>query len=108
MEIKKPTFTTLNSFSINYGTRNFIEVALKATEGGEHFVSFSKGYTDQGGNKRYKRSLGFQVDDKVIEFLIDKLTEIKKEAGKAPKKEKKEEKEEKKEEKPEKAKKEKK
>jgi hypothetical protein len=81
----RPNFTTLKSFAVDYGTRNFIEVALKATEDGNHFISISKGYTDQGGNKRYKRSLGFQVDDNVIDFLIEKLGEIKKASAGLPK-----------------------
>ncbi len=85
MANERPTFTTIKSFTIDYGTRNFIEVALKTTEDGAHFISISKGYTDQGGNKRYKRSLGFQVDDKVIDFLKEKLKEVQEEAAKLPK-----------------------
>lgn len=75
---ERPSFETIKSFSIDFGTRNFLEVALKKTSEGNQFVSLSKGFTDQSGNKRYKRSLGFAVDDKVVDFLIQKLGELKK------------------------------
>jgi len=94
----KPEFNTLKSYSVEFGTRNFIELALKeAREGDEAnvFVSISKGYTDQEGRKHYKRSLGFAVDDSVIDFFIKSFPELKKEAAKVKKPAKKEAKEEK-------------
>jgi hypothetical protein len=95
----RPEFKTLKSYSIEFGTRNFLEVALKsASEGKEEnlFISISKGYSDQEGNKKYKRSLGFAIDNKVIDFLIKSLPELKKEIEKATKGKKPENKEEKK------------
>jgi len=86
--MENPEFKTIKSYSINYGTRNFIEVALKeAIEGDEvnKFISISKGYTDREDNKRYKRSLGFKVDEAVIEFFIKTFPELKKELGKTKK-----------------------
>ena len=90
----KPEFKVLKSFSIDFGTRNFIELALKeAREGDEvnQFISISKGYTDQENKKRYKRSLGFAIDIDVIDFFIKSFPELKKEIGKLPKVPKKEE-----------------
>ena len=89
--VEKPSFQTIKSFAVDFGTRNFIELALKQTSEGGQFISISKGFTDQAGNKRYKRSLGFAVNDKVISFLVDKLGELKGLEGekadkKAPKK----------------------
>ncbi len=85
--MEKPEFKTLKSYSINFGTRNFIELALKeATDGTEvnRFISISKGYTDQEGNKRYKKSLGFAVNEEVIDFLIKSFPELKEEIAKLP------------------------
>lgn len=95
--MEKPNFKTIKSYSIDYGTRNFIEVAVKkAGEGDEAniFFSISKGYTDMTGNKRYKRSLGFGIDEKVVDFLVDKLKELKKDVPKEKKEAKKEAKKE--------------
>jgi len=92
--MEKPEFNTLKSYSIDFGTRNFIELALKeAKEGDESnkFISISKGYTDQQGRKHYKRSLGFAIDDEVIEFFIKSFPDLKKEIAKLPKTDKKEE-----------------
>ncbi len=83
--MEKPEFKTLKSYSVDFGTRNFIELALKeAKEGDEtnRFISISKGYTDQQGNKRYKRSLGFAVNEEVIDFFIKTFPEIKEEISK--------------------------
>ncbi len=100
--MEKPEFKTLKSYTIDYGTRNFIELALKEAAEGEEantFISISKGYTDKGGKKHYKRSLGFEVDEKVIDFFVKNFPEMKKELDKAPKpKKEKKAKEEKKEE----------
>lgn len=100
--MEKPEFKTLKSYSIDFGTRNFLELALKEAREGEkfnRFISISKGYTDQEGRKHYKRSLGFAIDEEVIDFFIDKFPEIKKEASQVkksskPKEEEKVEKEE--------------
>lgn len=103
--MEKPEFKTLKSYSIDFGTRNFIELALKEAREGEkfnRFISISKGYTDQEGQKHYKRSLGFAIDKEVIDFFIEKFPEIKEEASQVKKssseKPKKEEKKSKKEE----------
>ncbi len=78
----KPDFTTIKSYSVDFGTRNFLELALKEARQGDEanqFISISKGFTDQEGRKHYKRSLGFAVNNEVIDFLIKSFTELKKE-----------------------------
>lgn len=103
--MEKPEFKTLKSYSVDFGTRNFVELALKeAREGSEanQFISISKGYTDQEGRKHYKRSLGFAIDAEVVDFFIKTFPEIKKEVDKLGKPAKKEAKNEDKEEKAEK------
>ncbi len=81
----KPDFTTIKSYSVDFGTRNFLELALKEARQGDEanqFISISKGFTDQEGRKHYKRSLGFAVNTEVIDFLIKSFTELKKELSK--------------------------
>lgn len=75
---KAPTFITLKSFEKKYGTRNFIEIALKRTERDEDnvFISISKGFFDREGNKRYKRSLGFAVSEEMKNFVIKAMKEL--------------------------------
>ncbi|MFA5406602.1 MAG: hypothetical protein WC307_04575 [Candidatus Nanoarchaeia archaeon] len=85
--MENPEFKTIKSYQIDYGKSNFIEVALKeASESGEanRFISISKGYTSQTGMKHYKRSLGFEVNVEVIDFLTKIMPELKKEIEKLP------------------------
>ena len=72
-----PEFETLKSFEKKYGTRNFIEIALKKTGDDENkFVSISKGFYDREGRKRYKRSLGFAVSEEMTDFVIKSMQEL--------------------------------
>jgi len=83
----RPIFKTLKSFEKEYGTRNFVEVALKETNDGENtFFSISKGFTTQNNMKRYKKSLGFAASEDVQEFLIESLQKLLDEYHKLPKK----------------------
>ena len=92
MEEKKqqPVFRTIVSFEKTYGTRNFIEVALKETEQVDvrtTFFSISKGFTNQQGIKRYKNSLGVEANAEMADFLIDAFQKLKKKATELPAKE---------------------
>ncbi|VVB74910.1 Uncharacterised protein [Candidatus Tiddalikarchaeum anstoanum] len=107
-EIKneRPVFKTIEKFEKTYGTRNFIEVALKETEGvgGNTFFSISKGFITQNNMRKYKNSLGFSANEDIHTFLVDSLNKLIKKYKELPKKEsapaeKKEEKVEKKEDK---------
>ena len=84
---EKPVFKTIESFEKTYGTRNFIEVALKETNDGENvFFSISKGFTSQNNIKRYKKSLGFAASEELQLFLIDSLSKLLEKYKKIPKK----------------------
>ncbi|MBN1923141.1 MAG: hypothetical protein JW791_00050 [Nanoarchaeota archaeon] len=84
---ERPVFKTIKSFEKTYGTRNFIEVALKNTNEGENiFFSISKGFTSQNGVKRYKKSLGFAASQELQEFLVDALSKLLEEYKKLPNK----------------------
>jgi len=67
-------FQTIASEEIKYGNNNFIEVALKKVEGGNEFVSISKGFIDQVGNKRFRGGLGVQLD--IADQVAEKIKEM--------------------------------
>lgn len=84
---QRPVFKTIESFEKPYGTRNFIEVALKETNDGENvFFSISKGFTGQNDVKRYKKSLGFAASEELQTFLLEAFTKLLKTYQKLPKK----------------------
>lgn len=68
-------FKTLKSFEKKYGTKNFIEVALKETEGNK-FFNVAKGFYDRAGNKRYKVSIGFTADDEMKDFVVESFQNL--------------------------------
>jgi len=74
---QKPMFKTIKSMEKEYGTRNFIEVALKETNDSENvFFSISKGFKTQNDMKRYKNSLGFAASEELQQFLVDAFKEL--------------------------------
>jgi hypothetical protein len=74
---QKPMFRTIKSMEKGYGTRNFIEVALKETNDSENvFFSISKGFKTQNDMKRYKNSLGFAASEELQQFLVDSFKEL--------------------------------
>jgi hypothetical protein len=74
---QKPMFKTIKSLEKEYGTRNFIEVALKETNDNENvFFSISKGFKTQNDMKRYKNSLGFAASEELQQFLVDAFKEL--------------------------------
>ena len=86
---QKPLFKTIKSLEKEYGTRNFIEVALKETNDFENvFFSISKGFKTQNGVKRYKNSLGFAASEELQQFLVDAFKELVDAYKSIPKKEK--------------------
>ena len=69
---EKVEYETMESFEKKYGTKNFIEIALKKVSGTEDkFISISKGYFDANGNKRYKRSFGFAYSEEMKDFMVE-------------------------------------
>lgn len=72
-------FETLESDELSFGNRNFIEVAKKKaiSEQGENtFLSISRGFVTQDGEKRYRKSFSVPLDQAVIKFVVDKLKEF--------------------------------
>ncbi|MEM7819664.1 MAG: hypothetical protein QXD48_02440 [Candidatus Aenigmatarchaeota archaeon] len=73
------TFETMKSDEIKFGNKNFLEIARKKaiTNNGENeFISISRGFFTQSGERRYKKSFSIPVDDNVINFISEKLKEI--------------------------------
>jgi len=72
-------FETIKAEEIKFGNNNFLEVARKKaiTEEGENtFISISRGFFTQTGEKRYRKSFTVPLDDSVIAFISEKLKEI--------------------------------
>lgn len=70
-------YETIKSFEKKYGTKNFIEIALKKIAGGaDQFISLAKGYYDANGNKRYKKSFGFAYDEEMKNFVIEVIAKL--------------------------------
>lgn len=65
-------FETIKSDEVKFGTNNFIEIARKKAitdEGENTFVSISRGFTDQNGNRRYRTSVSLPLSLEVVEFV---------------------------------------
>lgn len=72
-------FETIKSEEIKFGNNNFLEVARKKaiTDEGENvFISLSRGFMTQTGEKRYNKSFTVPLDENVIKFVAEKLREV--------------------------------
>lgn len=72
-------FETLETDRIEFGTRNFIEVARKVAlddEDRHEFVSVSRGYTTSDGYERWKANLTVPDDEEVKRFIADQLLKV--------------------------------
>ncbi len=72
-------FETIKSEEIKFGNNNFIEIARKKaiTEEGENeFISISRGFITQEGERRYRKSFTVPLDENVIKFVAEKLTQV--------------------------------
>ena len=73
------TFETIKSEEIKFGTNNFLEVARKkaVTDEGENtFLSISRGFFTQTGERRYRKSFTVPLDNAVIDFLAEKIKKV--------------------------------
>jgi hypothetical protein len=71
-----PDYETLKSEEYKYGN-NFIEIARKKVKAEQaEFISISKGFYTQTGEKRYKGGIGFPDDPKLGEFFVRCMTEF--------------------------------
>ncbi len=72
-------FETIKSEEIKFGNNNFLEIARKkaiADDGENTFISISRGFITQNGEKRYRKSFSVPIDDEVISFIATKIKEI--------------------------------
>lgn len=72
-------FETLETKEIKFGVNKFVEVArkkAKTPEGENEFISISKGFFTQTGEKRFKNALGFEANKNIINKLVKALKEI--------------------------------
>ncbi len=72
-------YKTLKSEEISIGTNNFIEIARKkaiSEERETEFISISKGFVLQDGQKRYRQSLTVPNSKEVVDFIAAKLKEM--------------------------------
>jgi hypothetical protein len=73
-------FETIVSTDINFGTRNFLEIARKKAvtdDGTENtFMSISRGfYGKDKGDKRFRTSIAFPDDKEVLESVVEALND---------------------------------
>ena len=72
-------FETIKAEEVKFGTNNFMEVARKKaiSENGENtFISLSRGFITQEGEKRYRKSFTVPLDESVINFIAEKIKEV--------------------------------
>lgn len=74
-------FETLDSKRIEFGTRNFIEVAAKVARDADSstetvFLTVARGYRTKDGHERWKTNLTVPLDRDVVEFLQDGLDDM--------------------------------
>ena len=72
-------FETIELKEIKFGKNKFIEVArkkAKTPEGENEFISISRGFVTNEGQKRFKNALGFPAEKEIVESLVDALQNI--------------------------------
>lgn len=72
-------FETLKSEEIKFGNNNFLEIARKkaiAEDGENEFISLSRGFVTQSGERRYRKSFTIPLNDEVINFVVENLKKI--------------------------------
>ena len=71
------SFETVESTDVNFGTRNFLEIAKKkaVTDDGDNtFMSISRGfYGKDNGDKRFRTSIAFPDDVELVDAVIEAL-----------------------------------
>jgi len=72
-------FETIEATEVKFGNNNFIEVGKKkaVTEEGENeFVSLSRGFFTQDGQKRYKKNFAIPNDAEVLNQIVEALQKL--------------------------------
>ncbi|MBU5689600.1 MAG: hypothetical protein QXM68_01260 [Candidatus Aenigmatarchaeota archaeon] len=72
-------YKTLKSEHMGFGKNNFIEIARKkviADNGESEFISLSRGFITNNGEKRYKQSVTIPSSKEMVDFIKKKLDEM--------------------------------
>lgn len=74
-------FETIESTEVKFGNNNFIEIGRKKAvtpEGENEFISLSRGFFTQSGEKRYKKNFAIPNDPEILKKVIDALQSLNK------------------------------
>jgi len=72
-------FETIKAEEIKFGNNNFLEIARKRAitdEGENTFISLSRGFITQTGERRYRKSFAIPINDEVIDFVADTIKKV--------------------------------
>lgn len=72
-------FETLKDEEIQFGSNDFIQVARKKAisgDGENEFLSLTRGYFTDDGDRRYKSNFSIPLDGEVVEFITEQLPEM--------------------------------
>ena len=72
-------FETIKAKEVNIGKNNFLEVARRkaiSEKGENEFLSISRGFVTDSGEKRYLKSFTIPLDENVIKFVSSALLEV--------------------------------
>jgi len=73
-------FETLFMQEKKYGRNSFVEVAKKRSGEGFVFISISKGWYTNDGQKRYKKNFSIAFNKDLMEFMADVLVKLSEDA----------------------------
>lgn len=73
MTDERITYETISQEELRYGVNNtkFLEISRKKAPDNNEFIAIAKGYYNKNAEKRYKTTIGFPIDDKLVEFLVN-------------------------------------
>ncbi|MEM5777192.1 MAG: hypothetical protein QXJ06_01980 [Candidatus Aenigmatarchaeota archaeon] len=72
-------YKTIKSQDVGFGKNNFIEIARKkaVTQDGEtEFISVSRGFVSNNGQRRYKQSVTIPNSKEIVEAVIKAMKEL--------------------------------
>ena len=75
----KVEFETIKAEEVSFGENKFIEVArkkAKTEEGENEFLSISRGFITEEGEKRYQKSFTVPLEEEVINFVSESLKKV--------------------------------
>ncbi len=68
-------YETISQEELRYGVNNtkFLEISRKKAPDSNEFIAIAKGYYNKNAEKRYKTTIGFPVDQKLVDFLVNEI-----------------------------------